>query len=299
MMKTKLENLRNKWNGVKNKKKVITIAVSCALIAAMGIGGTLAYLTDQTEATNKFTFGDVKVNIVEKTWDTTDGDDDGVPDIAENEVPNQQTPKSVQAHNVGINDAVVFIKVTVPVENVTRVFDDGTVEKKADGSHDKKPQEIFYFERETDTINAQNNNFDPNWINIPEEETGYVGAGGATPYLNFGTTMTDVASKFRAYNNTYRTYVFGYNKRIKPDEETTTLFDKVQIKNFLENEIEPGGFDTNIARTAIKDIKVESYSIQADNIVDANGQIDTTGTLGHDVLKEIYDIYVTQNPQYK
>lgn len=62
----------------------------------------------------------------------------------------------------------------------------------------------------------------------------------------------------------------------------------MQIKNFIENEVTP---------SAKKDIKVETYSIQADNIVDANGAIDTTGTMNHDTLKEIYDIYVTQNPQ--
>lgn len=270
---------------VKNKKRFVTLVVACVLIAAMGIGGTLAYLTDQTEATNKFTFGDVKVNVVEEAWDYTDEGDNGVPDKAEDEVPNQQTPKSVQAENVGINDAVVFIKLTVPVENVTRVFDNGRVELNSDGTHNKKFQEIFYFEREGDTINAQNNNFDPNWINIPEEESGYEGAGGATSYLDLS------AAKYRGYNSSgYRTYVFGYNKRIAPEEITTTLFDKVQIKNFLENEVTPGN---------VKDIKVESYAIQADNIVDENGQIDTTGTLSHDTLKEIYDIYVTQNPKYK
>lgn len=269
----------------KDKKKMITIAAACTLIAAMGIGGTLAYLTDQTEATNSFTFGDVKVNTIETKWDLTDDDGNGVPDIAEMEVPNQQTPKSVQAENVGINDAVVFVKLTVPVRSVTRVSDNGQVELKADGSHDKKLQELFYFERETDTINKENNNFDPNWVNLPEEEVGYSGAGGSAQYLDMSP------NKFRSYTNDgYRTYVFGYNKRIAKGEITTTLFDKVQIKNFLENEITPG---------QIHNIKVETYSIQADNIVDAQGQINTTGTIGHDVLKEIYDIYVKQNPQYK
>lgn len=269
---------------MKNKKKIITLGITCGLIVAMGIGGTLAYLTDQTEATNNFTFGDVKVNTIETLWDTTDDDDNGVPDMAEDEVPNQQTPKSVQAENVGINDAVVFVKLTVPVENVTRVFDNGRVELKSDGTHDKKMQEIFYFQDYGYNINYQNNGFDPKWVNIPEEETGYSGAGGATPYLDLS------ANKFRAYTGSTRTYVFGYNKRLKPDEITTTLFEKVQIKNFLENEITP---------RAVKNIKVETYSIQADNIVNSNGQIDTTAELTHDTLKEIYDIYVTQNPKYQ
>ena len=266
---------------IMKKKKLIAMLVACGLIAVMGVSSTMAYLTDQTEATNSFTFGDVKVNTIEAAWDVRDDDDNGIPDAAEEEVPNQQTPKSVQAENVGINDAIVFVKLTVPLETVTLVFDNGTAQKKEDGSHDTKLQEIFYFEQEGDSINTENNNFSSDWVNLPEEEVGYEGAGGSESYLN-------INGNHRTYNKTYRTYVFGYNKRIAKGEKTSTLFDKVQIKNFIENEVTP---------SARKDIKVETYSIQADNIVDANGAINTNGTLDHDTLKEIYDIYVTQNPQ--
>lgn len=261
------------------KKKLIAMMLSCGLIVAMGVGGTMAYLTDKTEAENNFTFGDVKVDTLEPDWDLTDEDGNGIPDIAENEVPNQQTPKSVQCENVGINDAVVFVKLTVPVENVTRVKNDGTAERKSDNSLDRKMQELFYFEQEDDTVNKQNNNFDVNWVNIPEFEVGYEGSGGTTPYLDLTTT--------KSYNENYRTYIFGYNSRIAYGEKTTKLFDKVQIKNFVENEVDP---------SVLKQIKVETYSIQADNIVNDVGVIGTTGTLSHDTLAEIYGIYVTQNP---
>lgn len=267
---------------MKNKKLIAMIA-ACGLIAMMGVGGTVAYLTDQTNATNTFTFGDVKVNTVETAWDSTDEDGNGVPDAAESVVPNQQVPKSVQAENVGINDAIVFVKITVPVETVTLVSDDGTVQKKADGSHDKKPQEIFYFQQDGDSINTEDNNFDAAWVNLPEEETGYDGAGGKDTYLSVNTVS-------RSYTENYRTYVFGYNKRLAKGELTTTLFDKVQIKNIIENEI---------ASTGTKDIKVETYSIQADNIVNSKGAINTDGVIDHDTLKEIYDIYVMQNPETK
>lgn len=265
-----------------NKKKFLAMMVACGLIMGTGIAGTMAYLSDHTEATNNFTFGDVKVDTLEPDWDLTDEDGNGIPDVAENETPNQQTPKSVQCENVGINDAIVFVKITVPVENVTRVAPNGTAERKSDGSLDRKPQEIFYFQGKNDTVNTLNNNFNANWVNLPEEEVGYAGSGGATEYLDLSTT--------KSYNQNYRTYVFGYNKRLRRDEKTNTLFDKVQIKNFVENEITP---------SLMKQIKVETYSIQADNIVNQNGTIGTMDTLHHDTLKEIYDIYVTQNPEYR
>lgn len=247
----------------------------------MGIGGTMAYLTDKTEATNNFSFGDVKVATLEPDWDTTDANDNGVPDAAEDVVPNQQIPKSVQAENVGINDAIVFVKVTVPLQEVTRVIPDGTAERNGDAL-DKKLQEIFYFQMRDDDINTLNNHFSSYWVNLPEEEIGYEGAGGSEEYLDLANTKT--------YSGETRTYVFGFNKRLSAGEKTTTLFDKVQIKNVIENEVEPG---------AVQAIKIETYSIQADNIVNANGAIDTTGTIDHDTLKEIYDIYVRQNPSEK
>lgn len=270
------------------KRRTAVTLAACALIATLGVAGTFAYLTDKTDATNNFTFGDVKVNTLEPAWDTTDTDGDGIPDMAEDVVPNQQIPKSVQTENVGINDAVVFIKVTVPLEVVTRVSDNGTAERTPStipggiGPLDRKLQEVFYFQLEDDDINTENNHFDSNWVNLPEEEIGYAGAGGSEEYLDLSNT--------KAYNGNTRTYVFGYNKRIIKGEKTTTLFDKVQIKNIVENEVAPG---------ATKSIKIETYSVQADNIVNANGAIDTTGTLSHDTLKEIYDIYMTQNPAYK
>lgn len=266
---------------MKNRKRLAVTLAACGLVAAMGIGGTLAYLTDRTEATNSFTFGDVQVDTLEPAWDTTDENDNGVPDAAEEVLPNQQIPKSVQAENVGITDAVVFVKVTVPLANVTRVAGDGTAEMNADAL-DTKLQEIFYFQGEGDPVTTQNNNFNEGWINLPEEETGYEGAGGSTEYLDLSTTKT--------YSGDVRTYVFGYNQRLAAGEKTTTLFDQVQIKNMIENEMESG---------SVQDIQIETYSIQADNIVNAEGKIDTTSTLDHDTLKEIYDIYVTQNPDTK
>lgn len=279
---------RMKMGKFKMKRRTVMTLAACTLIMTMGIAGTVAYLTDKTDATNNFTFGDVKVNTLEPAWDTTDTDGDGIPDMAEDVVPNQQIPKSVQTENVGINDAIVFVKITVPLEVVTRVSDNGTAERIPSqtpggiGALDRKLQEVFYFQLKGDSINTENNNFDKNWVNLPEEEIGYAGAGGHEEYLDLSNT--------KAYAGSTRTYVFGYNKRIAKGEKTTTLFDKVQIKNIVENEVAPG---------ATKSIKVETYSVQADNIVNANGAIDTTGKLSHDTLKEIYDIYMTQNPAYK
>ena len=49
-------------------KKKLTLVVSLLLVMALSIGGTLAYLTAQTDAvTNTFTIGNITISLAEKT----------------------------------------------------------------------------------------------------------------------------------------------------------------------------------------------------------------------------------------
>ena len=48
------------------KKKILTICLIVALAATAIIGGTLAYFTDTAEATNTFTAGGVKIDLIEQ-----------------------------------------------------------------------------------------------------------------------------------------------------------------------------------------------------------------------------------------
>lgn len=48
------------------KKKIIALCLIVALAATAVIGGTLAYFTDTKEATNTFTVGGVKINLIEQ-----------------------------------------------------------------------------------------------------------------------------------------------------------------------------------------------------------------------------------------
>lgn len=48
-------------------KKKLTLVVTCVvLVAAMVIGGTLAYFTDKDDATNTFAVGNVKIDLIEQ-----------------------------------------------------------------------------------------------------------------------------------------------------------------------------------------------------------------------------------------
>ena len=101
-------------------RRIIIAATACVVLVAIAITGTALYLTDNDSATNTVTVGDVKVDLTEPNWEDT-----------ENVVPNQELPKDPQVTNTGINDALVYLTLQVPVENITLTADDGTKGTKA------------------------------------------------------------------------------------------------------------------------------------------------------------------------
>ena len=223
------------------KKHSLLAIVSCLLLLAMAIGFTSLYLTDNDTATNTVTVGDVKIDLLEPNWEDTN-----------NVVPNQELPKDPQIKNVGINDAVVFMTVEVPVENITLTADDGT--KGVKGNN-----ELFWFKDSADGASVHANNFDTNWVHLDTRDTGANLAG------------------------TTRTYVFAYKTPISKDETTTALFDKIQVKNFIENEIAAG---------KTEQIKINAYGIQASDVLESG--VDLTDTLSNANLDKIYGIFIKQ-----
>lgn len=54
------------------KKTILVAAIAVMLVAALVVGGTLAYFTDTKDAKNTFTVGNVKINLIEQQ-----GNEDG------------------------------------------------------------------------------------------------------------------------------------------------------------------------------------------------------------------------------
>lgn len=225
------------------KKRIALAVIGCVLILAMAIGGTALYLTDNDSATNTVTVGDVKIDLTEPNWEDTN-------DV----VPNQELAKDPQVTNTGVNDAIIFMTLEVPVENITLTADDGTKGTKG-------KSELFWFKDAADGASTHANNFDSNWVHLDTKDTG-----------------ADLSG-------TSRTYVFAYKTAVSKDQTTNPLFDKIQVKNFIENEIAAG---------KTEQIKLNSYAIQASNVLESG--VDITGSLTNANLGKIYDVYVKQNP---
>ena len=101
---------------MKNRKMVKGIALG-AMIAALAAGGTAAYLTDFETNTNSFTVGKVDIELDEPGWK---------PEENTKIVPTQVIKKDPYVKNVGVNEAFVYLEVSVPVSEVITAAQDGT-----------------------------------------------------------------------------------------------------------------------------------------------------------------------------
>lgn len=254
-----------------NKKKVAMTIASCGLVAALGVSGlSLAYLTDSEQATNRFTVeGDLDIELEEPNYPGNGSDE------VKRVTPNKEIPKDPLVKNTGMNPEIVFLKVTVPVDTITPVADDGT--KGTRGLN-----ELFWLKDATDTAGTHANKFDSNWIELGAAA---LAANTKESTINNAGAATALTSNPASYpaGTVERTYVFGYNAALLPGASTTNLFDKVQLRNMLEHDLGEG---------QVENIKLEAYAIQSQDILE--GDTDLADTLNAINLGKIYDRYVAQ-----
>lgn len=136
---------------------------------------------------------------------------------------------------------------------------------------------------------------------IAEED--YADAKADVPTLEYENAAAAVTAGFVALQNTapaqagdptpvqarlnaariYKSYVFGSKSELAPKDKTEPIFDKVQLKNIIEGDID----------TREQNIILETYAIQSDNIISSGAVVDTTN-LNADNLGTIYNIFVKQ-----
>lgn len=88
------------------KKKILSLCLVIALAAIALVGGTLAYFTDEDEATNEFTVGNVSIDLTEPKWDAQGSQD--APEV----YPTEALAKDPTVTNDGKNPCFVRISVT-------------------------------------------------------------------------------------------------------------------------------------------------------------------------------------------
>lgn len=107
-----------------NRKKLFTMVASLSLVAVIGIGATLAYMTSTTaQKTNTFTVGKVNAELDEKT-DGPDGERSWEDDKdGKNMYPGQSVVKKpIMTIKAGSSNSFAFLKVTGADELVNAGF---------------------------------------------------------------------------------------------------------------------------------------------------------------------------------
>lgn len=247
----------------KGKWRIPVIVLTGLLALSLFAGGVLAYMTKRDGLINTFTVGDVHIKAWEPSFPTEDEDGNGVPDECELVIPYETILKDPRIKNAGNNDAVVFFKVTSPVEMVNLILDDGT-------RPGKQEADLFWFKQKDDPEDLHENNFNENWVELKGIDNKIVECASCN-------------NEGRGY-----TYIFGYHVRMSPGDITEALFDKVQNKRY--------GSET-IKADEIEQIRVEAYAVQADDIMKEGILVDTGSELPEETLAYIYQAFCNQNTE--
>ena len=200
------------------------------LFIVLAIAFTISAFTSRDSITGRLSAGTLEITLLEENFDALPASQ------RQNIVPRRLTPKDPKVKNSDTTDAFVFLRVTVPVEEVTEAMPDG---KRLD----RKAQELFYLMTEngkdstqtcfnTTPASADDTEY---WIELHDFEKG-----------------TDMSQSFRSY-------VFGYSIYLKTGETTETLFDYAMLKNLVRSSAIEG---------STVDITVEAAGIQADFLSD-------------------------------
>lgn len=230
------------------------------LIGALVISQSLSYLVATKVRDNVFTIGSVRLEISEENY-PSEPEDRVLP-------PMGIIDKDPKLKNIGSNDAYVFMKVTVPLCEVQLV--DEETKKVIPGG--KALREVF------NLTSASENALS---AAAPAEFT--VTDTGIFSYDNKWILLS---AEEDTEKNTH-SYTFGYTSIVTKSgagSETTTLFDKLQLRSILEGEL-----DTDV----LQKVTISAYGIQSDELPDSMAIADTDN-VSETELREIFSIYEKQ-----
>lgn len=102
LMKTRANKIKKGIENMK-RKKLFSMVAALGLVATIGIGATLAYLSDKVDPiVNTFTVGDVDITLTEPDWD---------PEDAKDLTTGAEVSKNPIVTNTGANEAYILLSV--------------------------------------------------------------------------------------------------------------------------------------------------------------------------------------------
>ena len=242
------------------KRRILIIAAAAACAVTLVVVGVIrAYFTEVEVKENKITIGNISINLTEGDFD---------PDTTYPVVPGSAVNKAPKIANDGNRDEFVFMTVTVPKAQVTLLYESGTNKGNPKTNlAENTPQQLFRLVAEPTDPNTA--------LQVPSvsgrdiDFSYHSGSNTVDGWVLLASDTTGTDSDL---------YVFGYNKKMLPADETVTLFDMVQLKSFIDGEKKDG-----------VTIGVKGYGIQADYLRGTNVDFTKAHYSAAD-LNEIYSI---------
>lgn len=242
------------------KRRILIIAAAAACAVTLVVVGVIrAYFTEVEVKENKITIGNISINLTEGSFD---------PETTYPVVPGSVVNKAPKIANDGNRDEFVFMTVTVPKAQVTLLYESGTNKGNPKTNlAENTPQQLFRLVAEPTDPNTA--------LQVPSvsgrdiDFSYHSGSNTVDGWVLLASDTTGTDSDL---------YVFGYNKKMLPADETVTLFDKVQLKSFIDGEKKDG-----------VTIGVKGYGIQADYLRGTNVDFTKAHYSAAD-LNEIYSI---------
>lgn len=241
-------NTQTKKEKDKRKRKWLAFLILLLFIPILA-WGAIGTLTDIDVNGDVYTVGNIEIQIVSSSGSL------------ENLVPNATVPYGIAAKNVGINDAYIFMSITVPCENVEWTDDNGKL-------HSEALTQIFSYYSNTDKLQNE-------WklvsVGVIEDnqirDVSYIQNNTAQYGSIFGDAIT---------------YVYGYVgdnadgslKALAPDYETSNLIDYLKLANV-----------SNPA-SMIGEITTKLYGIQVTKLDGGIDEVDAVWDIVNDAVRK-------------
>lgn len=237
-------------------KHILTICLCVALLVAVSIGGTLAYLTDRDSEVNVFVVGDVTIDLTE---DFQQG---------ANLTPGVHIEKTPTITNTGTNDAWVWLEWAIPTALV-----------KYDAAAPTTADNVIH----TEFLSETADNGSAKTITQAEVDSaiaaGQLPAGTTAEYIQNGaywlmSKQFDYVKQTEIDGVPYTVFVYLYNKALVKGESTLPGIWEVYMDNRVD--IDPNGdwhfvekgvatdLGWNSTTNGAPKIHASAYAVQAD-----------------------------------
>lgn len=249
------------------KKTILVAAIAVMLVAALVVGGTLAYFTDKTEAKqNTFTVGNVGIDLTETAWDAN-ADHTLVPGKFYDKNPTITVDANSQ-------DAYVFLKLDLnKYVSLINLMGVDAYKNNIGGLTGEYPGFIKFVGMLADN----------NALRAAVLDKWFVGVNHADwKVMNRDQIKADVTAAANGTNPTHLVVVLGYQKVVKANDKvqfmtafgmpktvTASMFDGEDA--YRIDGVSKSNFNGTFNMT------FTAYAIQADQIADLDAAYTTLG----------------------